>query len=368
MEIIHLILGKANPNRMNGVNKFVYELASKQKASGRNVAVWGVAKDTSRNFEERNFETKIFKRESKPFCINEDLKVAIQSTTTNKTVFHLHGGWVPLNYALALFIKKNNKEFVLTPHGAYNTIAMKRSKWQKKIYFALFEKKLLKAAKKIHSIGNSEIDGLQNIWVNNKSCLIPYGYEYQQEIEKKTINSSKFIIGFIGRIDIYTKGLDILLEGFTYFQKRNKNAELWIVGDGEELETLKNSVARNKMENIVFLGSKFGAEKFKVLQQMNVFVHSSRNEGLPASILEAAFFGLPCIVSKETNFGVAISEHNAGKTLQENTAICLSVAIESLYSAWQKNTLVSYAENAKAMINTTYNWNNLVLEYDRLYQ
>ena len=35
MEIIHIVLGKANPERMNGVNKVVFQLATKQAESGR---------------------------------------------------------------------------------------------------------------------------------------------------------------------------------------------------------------------------------------------------------------------------------------------------------------------------------------------
>ena len=42
MEIIHLILGKANPNRMNGVNKVVHELATTQVEKGISAEVWGI--------------------------------------------------------------------------------------------------------------------------------------------------------------------------------------------------------------------------------------------------------------------------------------------------------------------------------------
>jgi hypothetical protein len=37
MEIVHLILGKANPDRMNGVNKVVYQLATYQTIAKKKV-------------------------------------------------------------------------------------------------------------------------------------------------------------------------------------------------------------------------------------------------------------------------------------------------------------------------------------------
>ena len=48
MEIIHLVMGKANPQRMNGVNKVVYQLATKQAEAGIKVQVWGFTKDLSK--------------------------------------------------------------------------------------------------------------------------------------------------------------------------------------------------------------------------------------------------------------------------------------------------------------------------------
>ena len=58
MEIIHLILGKANPQRMNGVNKVVYQLATEQTNAGKTVIVYGIAADTNINYPDRNFTTK----------------------------------------------------------------------------------------------------------------------------------------------------------------------------------------------------------------------------------------------------------------------------------------------------------------------
>ena len=77
MEIIHIILGKANPNRLNGVNKVVYQLATKQAEFGLNVSVWGITKDITVNFEERNFNTVLFTKPSNPFEFSKQLQANI---------------------------------------------------------------------------------------------------------------------------------------------------------------------------------------------------------------------------------------------------------------------------------------------------
>jgi glycosyltransferase involved in cell wall biosynthesis len=44
----------------------------------------------------------------------------------------------------------------------------------------------------------------------------------------------------------------------------------------------------------------------------DVFVHPSRNEGIPRSVLEALALGLPVVVTPETNLGTVVEEAQAG--------------------------------------------------------
>ena len=57
MEIIHLILGKANPERMNGVNKVVHEMATNQVQRGYLVQVWGITPKPVHDYPDRIFTT-----------------------------------------------------------------------------------------------------------------------------------------------------------------------------------------------------------------------------------------------------------------------------------------------------------------------
>ncbi|SDH68961.1 hypothetical protein SAMN04488062_11220 [Flavobacterium omnivorum] len=57
MEIIHIVLGKANFKRMNSVNKVVHQLARKQVNFEVKASVLGITKYKDNNYCERNFET-----------------------------------------------------------------------------------------------------------------------------------------------------------------------------------------------------------------------------------------------------------------------------------------------------------------------
>jgi glycosyltransferase involved in cell wall biosynthesis len=126
-------------------------------------------------------------------------------------------------------MSKNNIPFVFTPHGAYNTIAMEKSKWLKKIYYHFFEKSVLERSNRIHCLGQSEVTGLSKLYSSSKTVLLPYGYENNSNITLNDLDEKdQFIFGFIGRLDIYTKGLDKLIDGFERFVKNQwKVVDYW---------------------------------------------------------------------------------------------------------------------------------------------
>jgi glycosyltransferase involved in cell wall biosynthesis len=326
MEIKHIVLGKANPERLNGVNKVVFNLASEQTKAGKNVQVWGITDNPIHDYPERNFKTLLFKASKFPFLIDSDLKSAIKSHKTS--VFHIHGGWIPLFSSLAKLFAKHHIKYVITPHGAYNEIAMQRSQWIKKIYFHAFEKTILKHAHKVHSIGKSEVEGLEKIYPNAKSFLLPYGFE-ANTAEVSVSKNKDFTIGFVGRLDTHTKGLDLLMEAFYQFQKTEVNSKLWIIGDGEGRDFLEQFILEKKLNNVVLWGKKFGKEKDELISQMHVFAHPSRNEGLPTSVLEAASFGVPSIVSKATNVAEYVTQFQAGIAIDNHSVSQLMSAMDT---------------------------------------
>lgn len=367
MEIIHLVLGKANPGRMNGVNKVVDQLASRQVAAGLNAQVWGVTDNPVHDYPKRNYPTFLFKKNRNAFIIPTDLSKAMEKKKGIAT-FHLHGGFVPLMYAAARTLRKLQIPFVITPHGAYNRIAMERSAFRKKIYFTLFEKALLRGAHRIHSLGKSEVDGLHELYPNNKSMLVPYGFELPSGMMVSS-DSNEFIVGFCGRLDVYTKGLKELILGFNSFQASHPNAKLWLIGDSNERTSLEQLVAENGMnDKVVFWGSKYGEEKDTLLMQCSLFAAPSRNEGLPTAVLEAASIGLPCLVTEATNMGEAIRKYDAGKVIAHTEEEQIRKGLEYLFN---KMNSVSgrelFSSNARRMVFEEFNWTRIVNEFKMLY-
>lgn len=78
---------------------------------------------------------------------------------------------------------------------------------------------------------------------------------------------------------------------------KNESVKLFICGNGKEEKKLSKQIKRLQVENrVVLLGHRDDIED--LLSAMDVFLLSSKQEGLPRSTMEAMAVGLPCVVSK----------------------------------------------------------------------
>ena len=99
------------------------------------------------------------------------------------------------------------------------------------------------------------------------------------------------------------KGIDLLLEAFAEVRRRFPNAELEIAGSGSCGSVLQAQCKKlGIQEHVRFLGDV--AEPASLFHRTSLFVLSSRQEGMPNALLEAAAAGLP-IVALPASQGLA---------------------------------------------------------------
>lgn len=367
-KIIHIALGKANPERPNGVNKVVNSLVSHQVCNGFNAEFWGISFSNKHNYPNRNYRTNLFMDQRLKFRLDKALEEAINKLNPQKTIFHIHGAFIPQFYTLSRLLKKRKIPYFFTPHGGYNIKALKRSKWTKLIYTALFERPLVNKAQGVQLLGASEFVGAKKHFTNSFS-LIPNGQELNKEIPALKKEKKSILLGFIGRIDIETKGLDILLNGIRKAAQHN-DIKLEIVGSGGEIASLKQMVEKLGLnQHVTFKGAIYGDDKLTVISNWDALCLTSRNEGIPGVVLEAASVGVPSIVSKETNMGKYVKNYASGWVLEQNSPECLFDAIQELELSKTTGAYKNYKHAAQTMIRKEFDWNliakKLVAAYDK---
>ena len=104
--------------------------------------------------------------------------------------------------------------------------------------------------------------------------------------------SSKSMIA-VGRLSAQ-KNFSDLIEVWKYVHQKYPDWKLNIWGDGEDKDLLKDLIKSNKLENVVHLrglSNQIGNEYLN----SSVYLMTSKYEGFPMVLLEAASFGLPLI-------------------------------------------------------------------------
>ena len=369
MKIIHLILGKANPERMNGVNKVVHALATHQSRAQWDVEVWGITPDVAVNYPAREFTTRLFRTGRNPFQLSRLLQTALTEVAAEGAVVHLHGGFIPAYYSAAQLLKALGVAYVMTPHGAYNAHALGKNHLLKRLYLGCCEHFVLRNAAVVHCLGQSEVQGVKALLPELETCLLPYGYESETGggAEPGPVPHDCFRVGFCGRLDERSKGLDCLIAGFGQFAEQLPDAELWIIGDGPDRDRVARWAARLPAGQVKLLGSRYGADKKALLAQLDAFAHPSHYEGLPTAVLEAAALGIPCVVTEATNLGSYIRDFACGQVLETARPEQLAAGLHRLHAQCGGAGQLEFRQRSRTMVATAFAWPTLLRNYQLMY-
>ena len=115
--------------------------------------------------------------------------------------------------------------------------------------------------------------------------VIPTGTVALSEDRQKKIVS-------VGRLDIFQKRQDLLIEAFKKIAADYPDYILEFLGDGPDMEKLK-VMSSDMTDRILFPGVSESVQKD--IRKASMFVLSSDFEGIPNALMEAMSLGVPCI-------------------------------------------------------------------------
>lgn len=251
-------------------------------------------------------------------------------------------------------LKKRGIAFIIAPHGELTYKAQRKKFLKKKIANILFFNRFVRSAKAIQCLSEQELKGT----VFKKEKFIGTNGIYIPRKKKSAFNSIPTRFVYVGRLDVYHKGLDLLIRSIgmckTVFNDNNCSLDIYgpdILGRGKKVRKL---IEQNKVSNLVHLHEPvISCQKEKVILESDVFVQTSRFEGMPVGILEALAYGLPCIVTEGTNLGEFVDSNHCGwvaKTNCESIAKVLKAVIRSRYS------LKEASESARLSVESCFGW------------
>ncbi|MDB4141371.1 glycosyltransferase [Candidatus Pelagibacter sp.] len=162
----------------------------------------------------------------------------------------------------------------------------------------------------------------------NKKNFIMKNASKNKKIKFKKKKNQKVILN-IARHTVQKK-IDLLIRGFTEYQKINKNSKLILVGSGPETEKLKllaeKLQIKSKIQWINYTNNVF--DLFKI---SDVFCLTSRYEGLGLVLLESLISRVPVITMKSSAMKEVVKNNHSGLLLSENCSPkSLSIALNKV--------------------------------------
>lgn len=119
---------------------------------------------------------------------------------------------------------------------------------------------------------------------------------------------NSYTIGQIGNLSVKYKGYSVALKALKIVNAAGYDVRYEIVGGGDANEVIKEAKKLKIDEKVVIRGRMKHEEIPMFLQNIDVYVHPSFQEGVPRAVVEAMSYAVPCIASKAGGTGELLPE------------------------------------------------------------
>ncbi|GIP39897.1 glycosyl transferase family 1 [Paenibacillus sp. J31TS4] len=282
-----------------------------------------------------------------------------------------HGIYFFYYFRAAKYLIEQSIPYVITPHGSLTNSAQLKKKYKKIVGNFLFFNYFIKNASALQYLTEREKEDSLDFNINSFVCgnAIELG---AIEVTRGLKNDNSFNISYLGRLDPYHKGIDILLEACNRISSfmRGNNIKLFINGpdDNGGRKKIGNIINKYNLEDIVTLGDAlYDDQKRKKLCESDLFVLTSRFEGQPLAVLEALSLGVPVLLTPGTNMADDIEKYKCGWKA-DFSVDGIAEQIINAYRARSEREL--YTKNALKYIADKYSWSNVsrraIEEYEKI--
>lgn len=269
---------------------------------------------------------------------------------------------------IAKSLRKLQISYVIIPHGSLVEASQHVKRWKKIIANIFFFHGFIYGAKAIQCLSNKESN--DTLFKVNK-FIGTNGVDIPLEI-KQPFNKEKIIFSYIGRLQWHVKGLDLLIKATEKIHEllNEKHVIFDIYGPDKLgwLSQIQNMIEECNVKDLFIIHDAIGYEKkMSVLQNTDIFIQTSRHEGMPMGILEALSVGVPCLVTIGTSLGDIIKTHDAGYVAENNVE---SISETIINAIGDRNLWSVKSKNARQLVEKEYSWEviarNTINHYKKL--
>ena len=256
--------------------------------------------------------------------------------------------------------------YITIPHGELGKEAQQKKHLKKVIANTLFFNSFTNNAAAVQCLSKREFEntrfGKKKILATNGS-IIP-------DVQKERFSDNEIKFVYIGRLDAYHKGLDLMIEAVKEIQEflriNNCTFSIYgpdILGRAEQLQRLIDAAGVSDI--VKQHGPVSGNDKKELLLKSDIFIQTSRFEGMPLGILEAMSYGVPCLVTQGTTLGEEIEISHAGWMAETDAK---SIANKLVNCIKDREQYLTYGNNGRKYMKENFAWDIIAKKTVHLYE
>lgn len=225
---------------------------------------------------------------------------------------------------LSFYLKIKKIPYLLVFHGGASAGNAQKNWIKKKVANLLMFNRFVRWAERVVYLTEKEHESSIFNRINPNYTIIPNGVNIP---EKVTLSDAHNVIRivFLSRLDWQGKGLDVLYYAMKMLYEKGFVDKVQFIFYGpKESEECEKLFSFGSFS--IYGGYVIGEDKDRAFRNADLFILPSRSEGMPVTVLEALSYGVPCIITPETNMAELIEQHNCGWVVNlSSSSICNSI-------------------------------------------
>lgn len=279
-----------------------------------------------------------------------------------KALMVISGMFHPGAYAVGRTAAASGVPYVACPFDPYSTSMFRRNAHLKWPYWFLFERRLLAHAAAIQVLDRRHAEPLSRLGIRTPAIEVLNGFPAHTvpPIVVPCRAAEPVRMLFLGRIDAYNKGLDILLNAFGLVAASH-DVRLTIQGpDWGDRARLQRQAARLALlDKVTFRDADYDRTGPEIMGDHDLFCLSSRFEGFSQSAIEAMLAARMVLVSESAGVAPHVEAAGCGLMVKPDAASVANGMVALLRDRvhWKERGL-----NGRAYALSILPWKNVAAD------
>jgi glycosyltransferase involved in cell wall biosynthesis len=278
------------------------------------------------------------------------------------------GMFHPGAYAVGCAAAASGVPYVACPFDPYSTSVFRRNAHLKWPYWFLFERRLLAHATAVQVMDRRHAEPLARLGIRTPAIEVINGFPAHTVprvvVPYRAAEPVRML--FLGRIDAYNKGLDVLLNAFGLVAASH-DVRLTIQGpDWGDRARLQRQAARlSLLDKVTFRDADYDRTGPEIMGDHDLFCLTSRFEGFSQSAIEAMLAARMVLVSETAGIAPHVEAAGCGLAVKPDVASVANgmVALLNDRAHWKERGL-----NGRAYALSILPWKNVAANALQQYQ